>query len=131
MKKVGDDNSDIYELNNPIIKKLIKNSYLTHTQLEILLDYITRKQKGIRIKNLDDTTIVRGRKIKRGTYYRILKTARNKIAKTILTMILITSLDIISHHDIINILEKTSSLDITIENIEIYDRLIDMIKDSV
>ena len=131
MNKVNGYNSDIYDLNNPIIKKLIKNSYLTHTQLEILLDYITRKQRGVRIKNVDDSITVGKKKIKRGTYYRILKSARNKIAKAILTMILITSLDIISHHDIISILERTSSLDITIENIEIYDHLIDMIKDSV
>ncbi|GEM_PF-6427616 len=131
MKEDRDYNSDIYDLNNPIIKKLIKNSYLTHTQLEILLDYIARKQRGVQIKNIDNTITIGKKKIKRGSYYRILKAARNKIAKVILTMILITSLDIISHHDIINILEKTSSLDITIENIEIYDHLINMIRDSV
>ncbi len=131
MKEDNDTDYDLYKLNNPIIKKLIKHSYLTHTQLEILVDYISKKQKGKRIKNNNDTIILEQKIIKRGTYYRILKTARSKIAKTILTLILITSLDIISHHDIINILEKTSSLDITLENIEIYDQLIEMIEQSV
>lgn len=128
MNDIGKDKEVIYILNNPIIKKLIKESYFTHTQLQILLDYIYRKERKIPISTKKDEVILYNKKIKRGAYYRTLNKSKNKIYKSIITMILITSLGVISHHDITSLLNKTSSLDIDIENLEIYENLIKKLK---
>jgi hypothetical protein len=131
MKKNDEGYEYIYDLNNPIIKKLLKNSYLTHIQLEILLDFIFKKQHRMPIKTSNDMVRLSNRTVKRGTYYRILRQARDKLSKSIITLLLATKLDIISHQDVTNILEGVVNIDITLDNIEIYETIINMIKTSI
>lgn len=128
MKKENDSNNYISLLYNPTVIKLIKNSYLTHIQTIILVDYLTKKKAGHKIKQKNDKVKIGKKEIRRETYYRILKTAKEKVSKAIITLILATSLDVISHHDVILILEKISSLDFSIQNLEIYEELLNLIK---
>ena len=128
MKNNDYEKKVIYILNNPIVKKLVKESYFTHTQLQILLDYIYRKEKKIPITSQKKEVVLHNKKIKRGTYYKTLDKSKNKIYKSIITIILITSLGIISHDDITSLLNKTTFLDIDIENLEVYEKLIEKLK---
>lgn len=128
MKDNNDKENITYILNNPIVKKLIKESYFTHTQLQILLDYIHRKEEKIPITSQRGEVVLYNKRIKRGTYYKILDKSKNKIYKSIVTMILVTSLGIISHYDVTSLLNKTTSLDIDIDNLEVYENLIKRLK---
>ena len=111
-------------LEQPILRKLIKNSFFTKNQLVILLDYIYKKRGNIRIKRENNKIQIDDKSITRETYYKIVRTAKKKIAQTIITLMLLTSLNILSQEQIVELLDITSqSLDE-----DLVERLIERIK---
>lgn len=128
MKEDKVEGTNIYVLDNPILKKLIKESYFTPTQLTILLDYLYRKEYKLPITTKDKKVIINRKIIKRGSYYRILDQAKNKIYKTLITIILITSLGIIPHHDITSLLNKISTINLDVENLDLFEAIIEILK---
>lgn len=95
-------------LNDPTIRKLIKNSFFTRNQIEILVDYIIRKRKGVMIKTCENKITVGKKLISRETYYKIVRRAREKIAKTVITLMLLSILNIISQEQMMELLDVTS-----------------------
>lgn len=128
MKIYDDKEHNIYKLNNPIVKKLIKESYFTHNQLLILLDYLHKKEMKRQISENKDKVKIGNKIIKRGVYYRVLRRSKNKLYKSLITIILITSLGIISHYDVTSLLNKTLTLDLEIGNLDVYEKLIKELK---
>ncbi len=99
-------------INEPSIRKLLKESYFTENQMIILLDYLYKKRHKIKIKSNGDTVKIDGKELRRETYYKILKTARSKVAKTIISLVLLSSLNIISQEQVMQLIDITSqSLD--------------------
>jgi len=119
-----DDEKSYKILEEPILRKLIKNSFFTKNQLVILLDYIHKKRENIQIKTENNKIQIEDRTITRETYYKIVRSAKKKIAQTIVTLMLLTSLNILSQEQIVELLDITSqSLDE-----DLIERLIDKIK---
>lgn len=123
MKNKDLPNTKIDVLNDPIIRKLIKNSFFTKNQIEILTDYIIRKRSGSPIKVGRNKILVGGRYIARETYYKIVRRAREKIVKTVITLMLLSTLNILSQEQVMELIDITSqSLNHNIVN-HIVDRI--------
>ncbi len=102
----------IDELNPKVIDIFIRESYLTKRQLEILLDFYQRKILSKAIQNRRGKVRLNDKVISRGTYYRILSQARRNIIKAIITIIIVTSLNIVSRHDITTLINRINIIDI-------------------
>jgi len=106
-------------------QKLINKSIFTKNQIEILLDYLLKKNNKIRISNREWVLLYTGKRIKKGVYFRILKQAVTNLKKIFFSMILLSYLKITSHHDITKLMsyfyekEMNEEIENAIENIEL------------
>jgi len=106
-------------------QKLVNKSIFTENQLEILLDYLLKRNNKIRISNKEWVLLYTGKKIKKGVYFRILKQAITNLKKTFFSIILLSYLKITSHHDITKLIsffyerEMDEEIERAIEAIEL------------
>lgn len=105
-------------LDDPFIRILLKESIFTKNQIYTLLDYQWKKARRIKIKTENDKVTIGERKIRRETYYNILKSCRIKIKKLLASIILLIYLNVISYDHITTIINLLKDLqerrDITI-----------------
>jgi|GEM_PF-3749238 len=83
-----------------LYKKILNKSIFTDRQVEVLLDYLTKKDNDERISRNNYVYTFLKRKYNKGVYFRILKQSVKNISKVIFSVILLSYLEIISHDDI-------------------------------
>lgn len=83
-----------------LYKKILNKSIFTDRQVEVLLDYLTKKDNDERISRNSYVYTFLKRKYNKGVYFRILKQSVKNISKVIFSVILLSYLEIISHDDI-------------------------------
>ncbi len=101
---------DEISLDNPIFLNLIKNSHLTKNQLESLLIWKIRKEKGLTITK-DSKKVERFDKtVSKGSFYRTLTQAKTNMKKSIVTIFTLVALEIIDAETIDKMLQITNIL---------------------
>ncbi len=124
MNNIKDEGKELDLVNEPFVRKLIKNSFFTRNQIITLLDYIYKKRSGLKIKSESNKVNIRNKEVSRITYYKIIRYTKEKIAKTIISLLLLISLNIISQDQLYDLLEITSQ---TFDE-DVIDRIIKKIK---
>jgi len=81
-------------------KKILSKSIFTDRQIEVLLDYLIKKDNDERISKDSYVYTFSGRRYNKGVYFRILKQSIKNINKVIFSVILLSYLEVISHDDI-------------------------------
>jgi len=99
-----------YSLNDPMVKILSKNSNLTKTQLETILIDVLAENISDRVLKYDEKAKLRILAVSRGAFNRSLRQARQNVAQSIYTIMLLGYLGVLEEISLEPYLEAANKL---------------------
>ena len=94
-------------LDNPVLLKLIRNSHLTKNQVESLLIWKIRKEKGLKITKSSKKVERFHKTVSKGSFYRTLAQAKKNIKRSVITLLTLVALDVTDAESIEKMLQIT------------------------
>jgi len=112
-----------------LYKKILSRSIFTDRQMEVLLDYLIKKDNDERISKDSYVYTFLKKKYNKGVYFRILRQSIRNINRVIFSVILLSYLEIISHDDITKLAQilLSSEYDNLDEIVDFIEKKIDSI----